>query len=67
MRDPNTLTVSNCSLDIRGFKLFGSSAELTVARGVEGVTEVCHFGHFWLSYGRCAMSGSPMGRSEGST
>ena len=32
-----------------------------------GVTEVCHFGHFWLSYGRSAMSGSPMGRSEGST
>ena len=31
------------------------------------VTEVCHFGHFWLSYGRSAMSGSPMGRSEGST
>ena len=26
-----------------------------------GVTEVCHFGHFWLSYGRCAMSGSPLG------
>ena len=30
----------------------------------ERVTEVCHFGHFWLSYGRSAMSGSPMGRSE---
>ena len=28
------------------------------------ITEVCHFGHFWLSYGRCATSGSPMGRSE---
>ena len=26
-----------------------------------GVTEVCHFGHFWLSYGRCAMSGSLLG------
>ena len=26
-----------------------------------GVTEVCHFGHFVLSYGRCAMSGSPLG------
>ena len=25
------------------------------------VTEVCHLGHFWLSYGRCAMSGSPTG------
>ena len=22
-----------------------------------GVTEVCYFGHFWLSYGRSAMSG----------
>ena len=31
------------------------------------LTEVCHFGHFWLSYGRSAMSESPMGRSEGST
>ena len=31
------------------------------------ITEVCHFGHFWLSCGRSAMSGSPMGRSEGST
>ena len=28
------------------------------------VTEVCHLGHFWLSYGRCATSGSPMGRSK---
>ena len=26
-----------------------------------GVTEVCHLGHFWLSCGRCAMSGSPIG------
>ena len=25
------------------------------------VTEVCHLGHFWLSYGRCVMSGSPTG------
>ena len=29
------------------------------------LTEVCHFGHFWLSYGRSATSGSPMGRSKG--
>ena len=28
------------------------------------LTEVCHFGHIWLSYGRCTMSGSPMERSE---
>ena len=29
------------------------------------VTEVWHMAHFWLSYGRCTMPGSPMGRSEG--
>ena len=28
------------------------------------LTEVCNFGHFWLSYGRSAMSGSPMGQSK---
>ena len=25
------------------------------------VTEVCHLGHFWRSYGRCVTSGSPIG------
>ena len=30
-----------------------------------GVTEVWHMAHFWVSYGRCTMPGSPMGRSEG--
>ena len=30
-----------------------------------GVTEVWHIAHFWVYYGRCAMPGSPMGRSEG--
>ena len=25
------------------------------------LTEVCHLGHFWLSYGRCVISGSPIG------
>ena len=25
------------------------------------LTEVCQFGHFWLSYGRSVMSGSPIG------
>ena len=30
-----------------------------------GVTEVWHIAHFWVSYGRCAMPGSPMGQSEG--
>ena len=29
------------------------------------VTEVWHMAHFWVSYGRCTMPGSPMGRSEG--
>ena len=31
------------------------------------VTEVWHMSHFWVSYGRCTMPGSPMGRSEGSS
>ena len=30
-----------------------------------GETEVWHMAHFWVSYGRCAMPGSPMGWSEG--
>ena len=30
-----------------------------------GVTEVWHIAHFWVSYGRCAMPGLPMGQSEG--
>ena len=29
------------------------------------LTEVWHMTHFWVSYGRCTMPGSPMGRSEG--
>ena len=29
------------------------------------ITEVCHFGHFWLFYGRSATSGSPMGWLKG--
>ena len=29
------------------------------------LTEVWHMAHFWVSYGRCTMPGSPMGRSEG--
>ena len=32
-----------------------------------GVTEVWHMAHFWVSYGRCTMPGSPLGRSEGSS
>ena len=30
-----------------------------------GGTEVWHIAQFWVSYGRCAMSASPMGLSEG--
>ena len=29
------------------------------------ITEVWHIAHFWVSYGRCTMPGSPIGRSEG--
>ena len=29
------------------------------------LTEVWHIAHFWVSYGRCAMFGLPMGWSEG--
>ena len=31
----------------------------------EGVTEVWHIAHFWVSYGRYATPGSPIGWSEG--
>ena len=31
------------------------------------VTEFWPMAHFWMSYGRCTMPGSPMGRSEGLT
>ena len=31
----------------------------------EQVTEVWHMAHSWVSYGRCTMPGSPIGRSEG--
>ena len=29
------------------------------------LTEAWHIAYFWVSYGRCAMTGSPMGCSEG--
>ena len=29
------------------------------------VTDVWHMAHIWVSYGRCTMPGSPIGRSEG--
>ena len=29
------------------------------------LTEFRHMAHFWMSYGRCTIPGSPMGRSEG--
>ena len=32
---------------------------------VNKLTEVWHMAHFWVSYGRCTMPGSPMGRLVG--
>ena len=32
---------------------------------IKELTEVWHMAHFWVSYGRCTMPGSPMGRLEG--
>ena len=42
---------------------------LTEIDNLQGVplTEVWHMAHFWVSYGRCTMPASPMGRSEGSS
>ena len=37
----------------------------SVLSGSSLLTEVWHIAHFWVSYGRCTMPGSPMGRSEG--
>ena len=34
---------------------------------IHPLTEFWHMAHFWMSYGRCTMPGSPMGRSEGLT
>ena len=31
----------------------------------EGSDRILHMAHFLMSYGRCTMPGSPMGRSEG--
>ena len=32
-----------------------------IIKFVKSATEVCHFGHFLLSYGRCPVPGSPVG------
>ena len=40
--------------------LCGTHSEMAMAS-----TEVWHMAHFWVSYGRCTMPGSPMGQSEG--
>ena len=32
---------------------------------LDWLTEVWHIAHFWVSYGRCATPGLPMGQSEG--
>ena len=36
-----------------------------LGKPTDQVTEVWHIAHFWVSYGRYAMPGSPMGCSEG--
>ena len=43
------------------------SGSVVLPQVVWYVTEVWHMAHFWVSYGRCTMPGSPMGRSEGSS
>ena len=48
----------------------GSVAEYTaniIAKNIYSLTQVWHMAHFWVSYGRCTMPVSPMGRSEGSS
>ena len=41
------------------------SLHIIIHVSTRGVTEVWHIAHFWVSYGRCAMPGLPMGWSEG--
>ena len=48
-----------CSPDISA--TIESAAPTSLANCLMAITEVYHFGHFWLSYGRCTMSGSPLG------
>ena len=44
---------------------FPYEASLTTATTtMQQLTEVWHIAHFWVSYGRCAMPGLPMGWSE---
>ena len=38
-----------------------TNAALPSPNSMPVVTEVCHFGHIWLSHGRCAMTGSSLG------
>ena len=38
-----------------------NTAQRLATLGRFDITEVCHFGHFWLSYGRCVVPGSPVG------
>ena len=40
------------------------SAVPTSLEASSDLTKVWHIAHFWVSYGRCAMPGSPMGWSE---
>ena len=52
---------------INGLDIVQSAALVKTNHGyaILIITEVCYFWHFWMSYGRCATSGSPKGRSEG--
>ena len=48
-------------------KLLCSLSSSTLWDPTPAITEVWHMAHFWVSYGRCTMPGSPMGRSAGSS
>ena len=47
--------------------LVNDKLENHASQKYSSITEVWHMAHFWVSYGRCTMPGSPMGRSEGSS
>ena len=55
---------SAAAIELRSFKQ-GIKREIAEYTSLKDVTEVWHMAHFWVSYGRCTMPGSPMGRSEG--
>ena len=55
------LLLPSCSCFVLVITLFNQILFLSLL----WVTEFCHMAHFWMSYGRCTIPGSPMGRSEG--